>query len=295
MKLNLVNYIFRETGRNLWGNFWMTLASVLTVAISLFVFSFFLVVSVNINHITGVLASQVEMRVFVQSKTSSSAEQALLQEAKGWPGVRKIQFFTKAQAAQSLKKEFPQQQDLFTLINQSNPLFDGYDVFTNHPDQIAGVAQRFRQQPIVRSVVYEGQVANRLQKLTTAVRWFGYGLEGVLSLATLFIIVNTIRLAVFARRREIAVMKLVGATDWFIRWPFVMEGLCLGVVGAAVTDLVLNYGYSWVQSAATIALPFLPLASLHVVMSQVVDDTIIGGMLIGAIGSLVAVRRFLHI
>lgn len=295
MKLNLWSHIFRETGRNLWRNFWMTLASVSTVAISLFVFSFFLAVTVNINHITGVLAGQVEMRVFVNANATRANEQALLAKAKQWPQIRKIQFFTKAQAADSLKKQFPQQNELFALIKQSNPLYDGYDVYTYRPDQISAVAQQFRQQAIVQSVVYQGQVANRLQKLTQAVRWVGYGLEVVLSLATLFIIINTIRLAVFARRREIEVMKLVGATDWFIRWPFVLEGLCLGVVGAAVADLALNYGYSWVQKASAVALPFLPLASLHTVMTQVLEDTLIGGMVIGSLGSMVAVRRFLRI
>ncbi len=295
MNLSSLWYITKETGRNLVYNAWMTLASVSTVAISMFVLSFFLVLTVNMNHITSVLQSQVEMRVFINTNVSRPHEMALMQEAEHWPGVRKIQFFTKQQAANSLKAEFPDQRDLLTLISKSNPLFDGFNIYTNKPMEIPALAKRFDHNSEVHNVVYEGQVVTRLTRLSRIMKWAGWGVELLLGVATLFIIINTIRLAVFARRREVAVMKLVGATDWFIRWPFVLEGLALGLTGAVVADVVVSQGYHWLLVEAASALPFWPMAPYNQVMGRTLDFTLIGGLVVGGIASVVALRRFLRV
>ena len=295
MNLNGVSYIVRETMRNLIRNSWMSLASVSTVAISMFVLSFFLVLTINLNHVTAVLQSQVEMKIFINRHVPRSQELALLRQARHWPDVRRIDFFTKQQAAASLKQEFPDQRDLVALISKSNPLFDGYDVYTYRPQAIPQLAERFHKESIVHTVVYEGQVVSRLDKLSNILRWVGWIVEGLLGLATLFIIVNTIRLAVFARHREVQVMKLVGATDWFIRWPFVLEGMVLGILGSLVADGLVDGGYRWLTGAAAVALPFWPLAPLHSVMSEVLMFTLLGGVLVGVLASMVALRRFLRI
>ncbi len=295
MKPKTLWYFGRETGYGLWRNGWMTLASVSTVAISLFVLAFFIVLSVNLNHVAGVLESEVEVRVFIHQHVPRPRELKLMNQAKHWPEVRQISFFTKAQAAHQLQSEFPDQKDLLQLIDQSNPLFDGFDVYTRKPTQIAQVVRKFRASPLIQSVVYEGVVAKRINRLTQVVRVVGWGIEALLALATLSIVSNTIRLAVFARRREIGVMKLVGATDWFIRWPFVMEGVVLGLVGAATADVSVNYGYRWAIHAAVTAMPFWPVAPLSLVLQHTVWVTVATGLFIGALGSLVAVRRFLRV
>jgi len=295
MKPKTLWYFGRETGYGLWRNGWMTLASVSTVAISLFVLAFFIVLSVNLNHVAGVLESEVEVRVFIHQHVPRTSELRLMNEAKHWPDIRHITFFTKTQAARQLQSEFPDQKDLLQLIDQSNPLFDGYDVYTRQATQIPQVANHFRSKKIVESVVYEGLVAKRIDRVTEVVRAVGWGIEALLALATLSIISNTIRLAVFARRREIGVMKLVGATDWFIRWPFVMEGMVLGLVGAVAADVLVNYGYRWAIGAAVSAMPFWPVAPLSMVLDHTIWVTIATGLVIGALGSLVAVRRFLRV
>ncbi|MBX5467379.1 MAG: permease-like cell division protein FtsX [Firmicutes bacterium] len=295
MKPRTVWYLVREAGQNLWRNGWMTVASVSTVALSLFVLAFFLVLSLNLDHITGVLQSQVEVRVFVRASATRAQEMALLHTAEHWPQVRQIAFFTKEQAAQALKQEFPQEKDLVALINQSNPLLDGYDVYTREVSQIPAVVRRFSAQPIVQNVVYQGEVAQRLAETARVVAWAGYAIEVLLGLATVVIIMNTIRLAVFARRREIQVMKLVGATDWFIRWPFLLEGVALGLLGALVADLATDLGYGWVAAAAARALPFWPLASPAAVLAHAAAVTGAGGIAIGFVGSWAAVHRFLKV
>lgn len=295
MSLNSLRHLLSETGRSLRKNAWMALASVSTVTISLFVLAVFVVVSVNVNHVTQILESQVEMRVFIKPHVSHSTEMALYHQAKTWPQVRRIDYFTKKQAAQSLKNEFPDQQDLFQVIQKSNPLFDGFDVYTKSPRQIPALANRLSKNPIVHNVVYQGTVVRRLTRLGNVLKWSGWVVEALLAVATLLIIVNTIRLAVFARRREIQVMRLVGATDWFIRWPFILEGLVIGVVGAAAADVMVGAGYRWILNRAAVSLPFWPMAGWHSVVDQTTLFTVLGGLIVGAIASMIAVRRFLRI
>ncbi|MCL5115734.1 MAG: permease-like cell division protein FtsX [Firmicutes bacterium] len=295
MSLNSIGYLFREAGRSLSRNSWMALASISTVTISLFVLAVFVVVSVNVNHVTTILQNQVEMRVFIKPKVPRSEEMAILHQAQHWPQVRRIDFFTKQQAAQNLKSEFPDQSGLFQVISKSNPLFDGLDVYTKAPQQIPVLAARFSRMPAVHNVVYQGMVVKRLTRLGHILKWTGWIVEGLLGVATLLIIVNTIRLAVFARRREIQVMRLVGATDWFIRWPFIMEGLTIGLVGAVVADVVIGVGYRWVLNRASVSLPFWPMAAWHPVVVETTVFTVAGGLAVGAVASIIALRRFLKV
>ncbi|NMP22659.1 permease-like cell division protein FtsX [Sulfobacillus harzensis] len=295
MSLNAIGHLLRETGRSLTKNAWMALASVSTVTIALFVLAVFVVVSANVNHVTQLLENQVEMRVFIKPHVSRQQEMALYREAKAWPQVRRIDYFTKQQAADNLKSEFPDQQDLFQVIQKSNPLFDGFDIYTKTPRQIPVVASRMSKDPIVHNVVYQGTVVRRLTRLGNILKWSGWVVEALLAIATMLIIVNTIRLAVFARRREIQVMRLVGATDWFIRWPFILEGLTIGLIGAVVSDMVIGSGYRWVIKRAATSLPFWPMAGWHQVMAQTTLFTVAGGLIVGGLASLIAVRRFLKI
>lgn len=295
MTLNSIGYLIREASRSLSRNLWMSVASVSTVAISLFVLAVFVVVSTNVNHVTTLLQNEVELRVFVRPKTTHAQEMALLRQVKTWPDVRKVDFFTKEVAARQLKREFPNQSALFAVIAKSNPLFDGYDVYTKNANEIPHVARRFNHIASVHNVVYQGQVVKRLTHLGHIVKWAGWIVEALLAVATMMIIVNTIRLAVFARRREIQVMRLVGATNWFIRWPFVLEGLAIGILGAAVAELVVSAGYRWVIGRASVALPFWPMSDFHAVFVRTALFTGIGGLAVGGIASVIALRRFLRV
>lgn len=295
MNLKSVGYWFREAGRSLWRNAWMALASMSTVTISLFVLAFFVVLSVNVNHVTAILQNQVEVRVFVKPHVARSEELALLHRAAKWPEVRKIDFFTKEEAAHNLKREFPDQKALFAVIAKSNPLFDGYDVYAQSPQDIPQLARRFSHNALVHNVVYQGTIIRRLTRLGKILKWAGWIVEGLLGLATLLIIVNTIRLAVFARRREIQVMRLVGATNWFIRWPFIMEGLVIGLIGAIAADAVVGVGYHWLVNRAAAALPFWPMAGFRAVIVQSTLFTVVGGLAVGTIASVIALSRFLKV
>jgi len=294
MRLRTIGYFLRETGRGLTGTGWMSLASVSTVALALFVLAFFSVLSLNIGQAAGAIDRQVEIRVFFKPTTSHADEMQFLSDVRQWPGVRQIDYFTKAQALHQLRSEFPNDQALFQLMKQGNPLYDGFDLYAYKPGQIPHIAHRLRTTPVVQEALDQNLVVTRLEELTKVMTDAGYVIEGMLALATLFIISNTIRLGVFARRREIQVMKLVGATDWLIRWPFLLEGVVLGVVGAAMADAAVLIGYHWVGVQAQKSLSFFPLASSSLVQHSIVLPTLIGGVVMGLLGSMWAVRRFLR-
>ena len=131
--------------------------------------------------------------------------------------------------------------------------------------------------------------------ITRLIRIFGFALMMVLALATLFIISNTIRLTVFARRKEIAIMKYVGATDWFIRWPFVLEGIVMGFLGSLIASVVLRFTYSGITAKIYDTLAFFPLIPEEPFLNYVTMIVVIGGMIMGAIGSTVSIKRFLKV
>ena len=134
-----------------------------------------------------------------------------------------------------------------------------------------------------------------LFEITRLLRIFGFTLMLVLAFATLFIISNTIRLTVFARRKEIAIMKYVGATDWFIRWPFVMEGMVLGLFGSIIAAMVLRTAYIAMAEKVYDTLAFFPLIPEQPFLTYITIIVVISGMVVGAIGSAVSIKKFLKV
>ena len=134
-----------------------------------------------------------------------------------------------------------------------------------------------------------------LFEMTRLIRIFGFSLMLVLALATLFIIYNTIRLTVFARRKELAIMKYVGATDWFIRWPFVLEGMVLGLLGSLVAAVVLRTAYTGMAEKIYDTLAFFPLIPEQPFLTYITIVVVLSGMAVGAIGSAVSIKRFLKV
>jgi cell division transport system permease protein len=295
VKLRTWGYFYREAGRGIRHTGWMSVASVLTVAVALFVLGFFGVLSLNLEHAASTLSNQVELEAFFSPHERRSQEMAFLAQVRRWPGVRRVVYFSKAEALNQLKSEFPHDRDLWALIQQGNPLLDGFQLYTDKPAQIPQVAHRLNGNPAIHQVVYQALVVARLTTVTLILKDAGYVVEGLLALATLFIIANTIRLGVFARRREIAVMKLVGATDWFIRWPFLLEGVYLGLLGALLASGGVILGYRWVAFQAAKSLAFFPLASVAVVERTTALTTGLGGVAMGLLGSFWALRRFLRV
>jgi len=176
---------------------------------------------------------------------------------------------------------------------KTNPLPDSVELQLTDPVLAPTVAQAVSRQPGVSEVTYGGQVVDRVVALSRSVRLVAGLLIAFLAGVALIVVVNTIRLTVIARRQEIEIMHLVGATRWFIRWPFLIEGFLQGAAaaGGAVIVLVLVYALGVARLGAS--LPFLPLVGMREVLEPVAAAVLLGGAGVGVLGSMIAIRRFL--
>ena len=163
------------------------------------------------------------------------------------------------------------------------------------PERIKVLTPQIGQLPKVETAKFGQEVVEHIFQLTKILRFGGIILVVFLAMATLFIISNTIRLTVFARRKEVIIMKYVGATDWFIRWPFLLEGMTLGFCGAVVASLFINSIYSGLLERIHATLAFLPLLPTYPLLLYVNVFLLVAGTGIGALGSYISLRKFLQV
>ncbi len=295
MRFSTWEFYLREAGRSLIRNRFMSLASISTVALSLVILGVFLLGAVNLNNVAGTLENQVEVTAFLDEKLQAEEIAAVTARIKNLDGVREVNYVSKEEALERLKEQFGERRDLLDSVEKNNPLRNAVEVRTKTPDDVKTVVQELKAMPAVAKVSFKEEIIDRLFKFTKAIRLVGLAVVILLVGATIFLISNTIRLTVFARRREINIMKLVGATDWFIRWPFVLEGMCLGLVGSLPAAILVARFYRWLTASVYQTLPFIPLLPPDAVLGRMQLLLVGIGILVGAIGSAISMRRFLQV
>ena len=293
MKISTSEYIVRETIISLMRNSWMSFASIGTVAVSLFVFGMFLILVLNMNRMVASLESQVEISVYIRDEVSDIGIHALEERISQMQGVESVKYIDRESAMVRFRDRLGDQQFLLDSLGETNPLPNSFEVRVIQPDMVRTAAEAIAEMPEVETAKYGQDVVEHLFDITRLVRLFGLALMFVLALATLFIISNTIRLTVFARRKEVAIMKYVGATDWFIRWPFLLEGIVLGCLGGIVAAVVLRGAYRMIASKIYDTLAFFPLIPENPFLHYVTAAILICGMIVGALGSTISLKKFL--
>lgn len=293
MKLRTSEYFIQEVFRSLRRNNWMTFASVGTVTVSLFVLGVFLILALNMNRLAGILESEVQISVYLEDSVTDAP--ALADELKAVEGVETAVFVPREEARERLKERLADQSYLLDALGETNPLPNAYDVTVKDPSMVVDVAAKLAEIKGVEEAKYGQDVVKHLFDLTRLMRVLGALLIVMLAGATLFIISNTIRLTVFARRKEIAIMKYVGATDWFIRWPFLLEGIVMGGFGGLLAALALRSFYAGVAAKVYSTLAFFPLMPEFPFVNYLTAGIIAAGMAIGALGSGLSLKRFLKV
>lgn len=288
-------FYIREACRSLARNRFMTLASVSTVALSLLILGVFLLGAVNLNNMAVTLESQVEVTAFLEDELEAEEVEVIKGRIQGLDGVREVTFVSKEEALERLKQQFGERKDLLTSVEKNNPLRNAVEVRTLDPTNVKNVVEELKALPGVAKVSFKEEIIDRLFSLTKAIRLVGLAVVVLLVGATIFLISNTIRLTVFARRREISIMKLVGATDWFIRWPFVLEGLCLGLLGSIPAMFLVVRFYHWLAAGVYQTLPFIPMLKPESILGRLQLLLVGIGILVGTLGSAISMRRFLRV
>ena len=295
MKLRTTEYFVREVCISIKRNNWMSFASISTVAVSLFVLGMFLIIVLNMNRMASMLESQVQINVYLDDKLKGSEIDDLEDDLKKMQGIESVQYVSREDAIVRLRERLGDQKYLLDALGDKNPLPNAFEVTVKQPTMVETAAKAIEKFGGVESVKYGQDVVEHLFDMTRLVRIFGFTLMLLLAGATLFIISNTIRLTVFARRKEIAIMKYVGATAWFIRWPFLLEGVVLGFFGGVLASIALRSIYGLITAKVYSTLAFLPLIPQYPFVNFISLVMVLSGMGIGALGSTISLKRFLKV
>lgn len=290
-----LSYFWGETFRSLFRNRFMAIASVLTVTLSMFILGVFLSAVLNINHMASYLENQVEMTVYLKDGLTTDQVMRIGKYLKAQPGMKEIKFTNKDQAMKDFRERMGDQQGLLDAIN-GNPLPASYQMSFQTPEQLKTAAEVVAKYQGVETVQYGKDIIEQLYKVAQVIRLSGIVLIIFLAGAELFIISNTIRLTVFARRREIQIMKYVGASNGFIRWPFLFEGMVIGFLGSGFASLILWEGYKTVVSEmAAAGLVFIPMIPLWPFMGYTTLIILAAGIVIGVMGSAISLRKYMKV
>lgn len=290
-----LSYFWGETFRSLFRNRFMAIASVLTVTLSMFILGVFLSAVLNINHMASYLENQVEMTVYLKDGLTTNQVMGIGKYLKAQPGMKEIKFTNKDQAMKDFRERMGDQQGLLDAIN-GNPLPASYQMSFQTPEQLKTAAEVVAKYQGVETVQYGKDIIEQLYKVAQVIRLSGIVLIIFLAGAELFIISNTIRLTVFARRREIQIMKYVGASNGFIRWPFLFEGMVIGFLGSGFASLILWEGYKTVVSEmAAAGLVFIPMIPLWPFMGYITLIILAAGIVIGVMGSAISLRKYMKV
>lgn len=305
MKISTMIRHFREGFRYIWRNGWMSFASVSAMAVSMMVLGIFLIVALNINALTKDIEDTIKIKVYLDVSFPRGQVSMVQDQIGSLPGVKRVTFIPKEEGLQSLKESWGKygKQILETQKNDPNPLPDAFDVEVYEPRQVEDVANRIlllnesiTPLPIWKTN-YGQDTVKKLFKVIDMVHLVGVVLIVALTVMAIFLIANTIKLTILARRTEIRIMKLVGATHTFIRWPFFIEGALIGVIGSLIPVMLLAFFYDRLLMYAETEIALLREALLPAYESLPLIALILLGLGqgVGIWGSLISIRRFLRV
>ena len=293
--INSIEYFLREAFRSLWRNAFMTFASIGTMALSLTMLGMFILMGLNLNHMASQVESTVEISVYLQDGITVEQQAELEKKIKGLPGVQELSYMNKEQALERFRNRLGDRKDLLQALGDRNPLPASFQIRVEKPEQVEGVVQATLSAPGVDETQFGQAIIEQIFSVARWMRIISLILVVVLGIAALFIIANTIRVAVFARRREISIMKYVGATDKFIQLPFLIEGTMLGLLGAILATLIIDVSYTVISDQLRSTLTFLPILPKYPLLVWTSIGMLLLGPGIGALGSMISIKRFLKV
>lgn len=295
--LNNIIYSVKEGIKGLSRNRSMSIASIASVASSLFVLGIMLCIVLNINFISEQTKEQFNsVQVFLVDNLDQDEILSVKTELEKLDNIKSISYETKEDALKNLKARWGEKGYLLEGID--NPLQNSYIIEiadTENADKLVGEITQLKN---VDDISYYKDIVEQLNNIASTVNKFGLILMGILTFVAVFIISTTIKLTLYARKREIFIMKYIGATNWFVRWPFIIEGLILGFIGAVIA-IAITYGlYSVVYNFLVgSSLQFINGYLIHAgsILGTITTVFISMGIGIGTVGSVISVRRYLEV
>jgi len=295
MFISGIGYVLRETLKGLFRNRWMCITSTGVVAVTLLMLGVFMLLSLNINHITDVVKEQVEIVVYIGEQADRNEVAALRQKLESNPGILEVRYVSSEEHMERLRRQLGSVLEGYDT-ELDNPLLASFEVRATVPENVSALAAEIENYPGVSEVFYGQEYVESLFSVTRVLQLLGLALMVGLAVTAVFLIAHTIGLTVMMRKKEIAIMKYVGATNWFIRWPFILEGLLMGLVGAVIPLVALYYLYQYALDwVAVNNLAFISMLPLQEVILEVGRYLLPLGICLGILGSGFSIGRFLRI
>lgn len=302
MKYSILGYLVGEGFRNFFKNKKSTIASVIIMCATMFIFGIFFLIGENVNYIMDQVQSKQAMQIFINPEATKEQEAELEQKIKSIQYVNTIEYTSKEQALNDVKSWSSSVELILGDLTS-----DGYNPFKasyvitltdlTKAEEVQGQIETFDN---VASVQTGNKTINKLIQVANGIRTATGVILVLLVLISIFIIANTIKLTVHARRKEISIMKYVGATNGFIRWPFMVEGIIIGIVSAIISVLILGFTYNFVvENIMNGGMPEIVgginLLTFSEMLSMLFIVYIIIGIGIGTIGSAISMKKYLQV
>lgn len=297
MKFRTLKRHLREGFKSIYRNGWMTVASAGAVTVTLILVGVFLAVILNLNEVANKIEADVEIKVLIDRTANEEDIVDLGEEIDGLEGIEQVLFVSKDDELENVIDSFGEEGQSWLLFEQDNPLHHAYIIHSESPDTIESLAVEIEAFDHVAEINYGQEFVERLFTFNKYARNIGLVLVIGLVLTAIFLISNTIKITIMARSTEIGIMKLVGATNGFIRWPFFIEGMLLGILGSAIPIGLILSGYYYLDTNVReqITFSFFELLPFSPFAWQLSFIILVIGTFIGMWGSVMSVRKFLKV
>ena len=299
MSIRMFRRFIAEACHGMAKNGLMTVASLFIVTACLFIFGVFMLVTMNINYLGEQLSNQCQIQVYITNEAKYGGKiQSMSDALKQFPEVQEISFETGEKTFEDFKAGLTQEELVSFEGLPSDLISDSFKITLADISQAESVAEKIYQIEGVERVENRQDIMNQVKSITDGIRHISVWIIILFALISLFIISNTIKLTVHSRGKEINIMKYVGATDAYIRWPFIIEGILTGVLAAIITYAITYFAYTGVLSALSSSASLgaiIKLKAFSEIWPTILVAYVVGGGLIGAFGSGISVRRYLKV
>ncbi|SFD21779.1 permease-like cell division protein FtsX [Clostridium uliginosum] len=294
MKINTITYFIKDAFKSLKRNRTISFASILTVLITFFVLGVFILLANNINQAISSVQDKVDLKVFLQDDIKLIDQREVEIKLREVEGVKEVTYQSKEDAYKAVQATTNENEGLlkgYTL--EHNPFPASFTVKLENPGYASNVSSALDGFNGVQKIDEQQKIVDGIVKFVKGVNMVGIALFVVLVGVSVFLIMNTTKITVYSRRREVGIMKFVGATDWFIRWPFIIEGMVIGVLGSTLSCIALFFAYKGVFGWIASMMMFVTLVPPTYILQVMLWEFIVGGILVGGVASASALRKFL--
>ena len=300
MKYNILGYLIGEGFSNVFKNKKSTGASLMIMCATMIIFGIFLMLGENINHFVKEIESAQGIQVFIKNEATQDQVEELGEKIRNLDGVSTTQFVSKEDALNQMKEKFGDKQDLLDGYEGENNIFTAsYVVTLTDLNQSKSIQDQILTFENVKKITSKDETVTTLIDLANGIKIVTGVILALLIIISIFIISNTIKLTVHARRKEISIMKYVGATNGFIRWPFIVEGMIIGLIASAISIVIVGIAYSFVAkqlvNSQFMQVINMSLISFGDMFNSIILVYMLLGIGIGALGSVISMRKYLKV